>query len=388
MGKRNRFRLGLVGVLASALLLSGCVTMRSEITIKSDGSGTQTVILAMSKEMTDLAAQGNQTGDQSAPAQSKDPLADAQSQFKTLSDKVPGATFEPYKDATGKSGFKVVLPFQNLEELSKLQLSDKPSDSMDQITFTKSGNLVTLKMNVNTGDMAAKASGDEAAATKTPQEEAMQAQMMAAMGMDISYAIAPPGKILDWSPKEKVTYDAAKNKLIWVGDLNNKPLMLTVKWDNSRKPEKINVPPAATTTELASQEAPTAEATTTDTGTSLSTASTATLDTVTQYADAMMSQDQAALEALLAGAQTSEHPLRQNLPDMFKAGDLSVVYLSTVADAKMGVAEWQAQWTNADGNSQTLSGMDVLTFDSAGKIATLKTYVDPTEFTALQGTGQ
>ncbi len=135
MRRKNRIGLGLLGVaLAGMLLLSGCFTMHSEIAINSDGSGTQTVILAVSKEMMALASQnGESTSESGAPAENQDPLADAQAELKTLSDKIPGASFEPYKDAAGKEGFKVVLPFSSLDELAKLQLGDKPDDSMDRL---------------------------------------------------------------------------------------------------------------------------------------------------------------------------------------------------------------------------------------------------------------
>ena len=400
MKNRPRFTLSLLGVaIAGMLLLSGCITMHSDITIKADGSGTQSIIVAMSKEMTALGDQGNQ-GQTGTPTAKKDPLADARSGFKTLSDEVPGATFAPYTDDAGQSGFEVVLPFKSLDELVKLQVRDKPSD-MDVITFTKSGTVITLKMDVNTSSMAGKVSPDEpAAATKTPQEQAMQAQMMTAMGMDVSYSLALPGKILDWAPKENVTYDPVTNKLLWAADLS-KPLNISVKWDNSKKPEKIDVPAAAaateaatpdtTMTEAATPEA-TAEATTTDmeAGTPTPASSSAvgsavTLETLTQYTQAMMAQDQAALKALTTGGKAIGHPLRTKIPDMFKADDLSIVYTATFADAKMGGAQWQAQWTK-DGNGQTLAGLDVLTFDGEGKIKSIRSYVDPTGFSALTST--
>ncbi len=254
-------------------------------------------------------------------------------------------------------------------------------------------------MNVNTSDMASKASGEQApaAATKTPEEAAMEAQMMAAMGMDVSYAIAVPGKILDWSPKEKVTYDAATNKLIWAADLGSKPLAIMIQWDNAAGPQAVDVPPAATTLETPSlgmtipeitlPEITATETTATETGAGASFAmsSTSPLSTLNRYTEAMMmGQDPASLAALTTDGEVPAHPLRQGLPSMFAADDLSMVYLSTVADDEKGVAEWQAQWTGKDGSTRSLSGMDVVTFDSEGKIAGLKSYVDPTEFAVLQ----
>ena len=97
--------------------------------------------------------------------------------------------------------------------------------------------------------------------------------------------------------------------------------------------------------------------------------------------------DETALAALTADGQAIQHPLREKLPDMFAASDLSLVYVSTFGDSKMGAAEWQAQWSK-DGNTQNLSGMDVLIFDSTGKITAIRSYVDPIEFAALQGAAQ
>ena len=78
------------------------------------------------------------------------------------------------------------------------------------------------------------------------QDKAMATQMMAAMGLEMSYSIALPGKILEYSPTEGATYNADKNEITWKLDLATMTSpSIMVKWDNSQAPAAIEAPAAA-----------------------------------------------------------------------------------------------------------------------------------------------
>ena len=53
------------------------------------------------------------------------------------------------------------------------------------------------------------------------------------------------------------------------------------------------------------------------------------------------------------------------------------------ASETRAAAEWTGTWT-VDGNTYTLAGVDVLTFDIDGKVTTIKAFVLPSEFVAVQ----
>ena len=85
MKGRRKLTLGLITVvLAGALLLSGCVTIRSEMVVNPDLSGTRTIIMAMDQSMMDMMAE--EGGDV------EDPFADIEAEFSDVS----GAVVEPY----------------------------------------------------------------------------------------------------------------------------------------------------------------------------------------------------------------------------------------------------------------------------------------------------
>jgi hypothetical protein len=387
MRSKSRFALGLIAiVVVGAVLLSGCLTIRSETVIQSDGSGSRTIVMAIDKSMMALAQQGAQ-GSGTPTANSQDPFAD----IKTSAGKISGATVDKYTDASGNEGVKVTIPFKTLDDLKTQQFGDK-GQSMDKITYTKSGSVVTLNVVINSDQVtsgAANASGSgtsgaSPSATKSPEEKAMAKQMVAAMGIDFSYALALPGKILDWQPKNIATYDPATNKILWTLDLTaDKQPDIMVKWDNSQKPAPISAPavaaaPAAPSLPAALLALPTLPAMS---GVTVSQPSSASLDAVKAYAEALMNGDQAAYSALFANGKPLNHPLADRYPKVFGA-DLKVTYNTMVADPQTGVAQWTAERT-VNGKLYTVTGVDILTLDDSGKITAIQAYVDPTQFNAL-----
>ena len=372
-GKRG-ITFGLLAVvLAGVLLLSGCVTIRSEMVVNPDLSGYRSVILAMDKSMMDMMASEGE-----ADAEPQDPFADIQGEFED----VPGATVEPYVDSkSGNEGVKITMPFKDLNELTTQKFSEG-DDGLDTVTWSNDGSVYTLNFAVNTGEIAAagaQGSGEDAEAM-TPEEQAMQTQMMAAMGMELSYSIALPGKILDYSPKEGAAYDATNNSLVWTLDLS-KPQAdnIVVKWDNSAAPA---VPSgAAVVDEMPAVTAPT------DTTMPSDTAMPAAASMVTQvqaYADANMNGDMAAYLALTADGEMIPHPLSSEAPELFATVNPDQVAFGDVfAGDTMGAAEWTGTWT-LDGTAYTLNGIDVLTFDANGKISAIQSFVAPAEVKALR----
>ena len=359
-GKR-KVTLGLITVvLAGALLLSGCVAYRSEMTVNPDLSGTRTIIMAMDQSVLDVASE--ETGEEVGV---EDMLAAWQAEFSD----VPGAVVEPYTDpATGNQGAKASIPFTDLDDLANQPWNDD-EDDMYMVTWSQEGNVYTLNFAANS-ELVTVAQGGEPEDMYPEDQEMMEmmATMMAAKGLKISYSIALPGAILDYAPKEGATHDAANNAILWELDLTDPGAAsdIMVKWDNSAGPAPVAAPvaePPAGGVAVAAPKTMAAE--------------------VQAYADAITNQDRDAYVALMAGGQMLAHPLMSDFPDLFQATNYKIVYNTVFADATMGTARWTGTWT-VDGNTYTLAGVDVLTFDIDGKITAIKAFVLPSEFVALQ----
>jgi hypothetical protein len=278
------------------------------------------------------------------------------------------------------------IPFKSLDDLKGQQLGGK-GQTVDTITTSKAGNVITLGVTVNTDQISAGAStaaGLSAYATPSASDQALAAQLMSSLGVEAVYAIAVPGKILDWSPKASAGYDPGTNKVLWNVDLSsgsNPNLM--VKWDNSQKPQPIQAPPVPPAP--VGPAAPVAPAIPGAPSTGLTNpAANVGLDTLQRYAQAQASGDQATYGALFVGGKALSHPLTQKYPKLFSAQDIKLTYSTLIADNGAGTAQWTAQWT-ANGKPQTLTGVDVLTFDNSGKITAIQSFVDPGQFVSLQG---
>jgi hypothetical protein len=380
MKKTPRLILSLItAALAGALLLSGCMTVNSETNIKSDGSGSRSIILAVDPNMLGLASQQGAVFGQ-GPQGPFGPVTSAVS-------KIPGAKIEPYKDAgTGQQGIKMSIPFKSLDDLKSQQLGGK-GQAVDTIVSSKAGNVITLSVTVNTDQIsvaASSAAGVSAYTTPSPSDQAMAAQMMSSLGVQVIYAIAVPGKILDWQPKANAGYDPGINKITWNVDLTSGTIPnLMVKWDNSQKPQPIQAPAVPAVSAGPAAAVPPMIPGAPSIGTS-STGSSIGLNTLQKYAMAQSSGDQATYGALFVGGKALSHPLTQKYPKLFSAQDIKVTYSTLIADNQSGMAQWTAQWT-ANGKPQTLTGVDVLGFDANGKIAGIQSFVDPGQFLTLQG---
>ena len=369
MSSKWRTTLGVVSIaVVMVVVLSACVTIRSDTKINSDLSGTRSIIMTINKSLMAMA-QGTPTAGGSQTEAPKDPFAEV---TKDVS-QIPGATVEKYVDtATGNEGVKISIPFKNLDDLSSQQLGKDKTSQMDTITWSQDGNVYTLNLAVNTGSVAAGAQGGSGdAANPTPQsaqDKAMAKAMMASMGFEMSYSIALPGKILDYEPKAGATYDAATNSILWKLDLANAaPLTdIMVKWDNSQPAGPVSAP-AAPSGPGAGGPAMTATM----------------LDQVQKYAQALSTQDEAGYTALMAGGQLILPPLMGNYPEIFNSADFKLNFTSTFADGKTGAAEWTG--TRAvNGKTYNLAGVDILLFDPNGKITAIRTYVNPADFAAMQ----
>ena len=360
MKTKKHISFGLLAVvLVGVLLLSGCVTIKSDLVINPDLSGTRSVIMAMDKSM--MQSMSQQAGGTGGAGEAQDPFADMKSEFSG----VPGAVVEPYTDETGtKEGVKITLPFKDLNELTTQKFSSDPEDSLDTITWSQEGNVYTLNFAVNTSGVAAGAQGGDAA-TMSEQDKAAATQMLSSMGFEISYSIALPGKILDYAPKEGATYDAAKNAVVWTLDLAAAAAPnIMVKWDNGQAAAPIDAP--AVRQPAVGGLAP----------------KTMTAETQA-YADAITNQNRDAYVALMAGGQMLPHPLMTDSPEVFQSASYKITYNTVFAGETMGAAEWTGVWT-VNGTTYTLDGIDVLTFDGNGKITALKSFVVPSQLMALR----
>ncbi len=212
----------------------------------------------------------------------------------------------------------------------------------------------------------------------------MARQMIAAMGMSFSYGLSLPGKILDWGPKDTATYDEAANKIVWNLDMTaQKQPDIMVKWDNSQKPAPISAPKAqASAAGPAGPAMPALPTLPAMTNVTVSQPTSAAQETLQKYAEAQTNGDQAAYNALFAGGQGISHPLADQYPNVFGASDLKVTYGAMVANAQTGMAVWTAQRT-VNGQTLSVNGVDVLTFDANGEITDIRSFVDPAQFDAL-----
>ncbi len=377
--KKLRFALGLSTIaVAGALLLSGCMTVNSDTNIKQDGSGSRTITLAVDPNMLALAMQEGAVTGQGPQG----PFA----QITAAVAQIPGARIQPYSDAvSGQQGIKMSIPFKSLADLESQQLGGK-GQTLDTVTTARAGNVITLGVTINTDQIsvaASAAAGVSAYATPSPSDQAMAAQMMSSLGVQVAYAIAVPGKILDWQPRANAGYDAGTNKIVWNVDLSTGAVPhLLVEWDNSQKPQPIDAPPAPLAP--SGPSAPAMPAIPGASGNLVTLPGNLGLETLQRYTDAQASGDQAAYSALFSAGKALSHPLTQKYPKLFSAQDIKVTYANLIADNQAGSAEWTAQWTD-NGKPQTLTGVDVLTFDTSGKITAIQSFVDPGQFLSLQG---
>ncbi len=247
-------RLLLVTMLVAALFLAGCITLKIENDIRPDGGGTKSQIIAVDVEAIEGFAQS--MGMTPEPgAEEENPLEDSFGELEQKAAAVPGATVEEYRDpVTGREGVKVVVPFANLDELVALS-STELFGNVDAIRFQQSGSSTTMNITVSTSDLSDEVSesageGGPEEATPSPEEKAMQQQMLQMMDIDFTYSVIVPGAIADYDPKDSATVEG--NKITWdlsqaLLEIEADSLALMVQWESGGAPPPPPAPPAEAT---------------------------------------------------------------------------------------------------------------------------------------------
>jgi len=236
-------KLFLVTMLLAALFLAGCITLKIENDIRPDGSGTKSQIIAMDMEAMEGFVQSMGVTPEPG-AEEENPLQDSFGELEQRAATVPGATVEEYRDpATGREGIKVTAPFANLDELVALS-STELFGSVDAISLQQSGSSTVMNITVSTSDLSAEVSesageGGEEEATPSPEDKAMQQQMLQMMDIEFTYSVIVPGVIADYDPQDSATVEG--NKITW--DLSQALLeteadsiALMVQWEAGAPP--------------------------------------------------------------------------------------------------------------------------------------------------------
>jgi len=250
---RMKKRLFLVTMLVAVLFLAGCITLKIENDIRPDGSGTKSQIIAVDMEAIEGFMQSMDVTPEPG-AEEENPLEDSFGEMEQKAATVPGATVEEYRDpVTGREGIKVTAPFANLDELVALS-STELFGHVDAISFQESGSSTAMNITVSTGDLSEEVSesageGGEEEATPSPEEKAMQQQMLQMMDIEFTYSVIVPGVIGDYDPKDSATVEG--NKITW--DLSQALLeteaasvALMVQWEGGGAPPPPAPPAEAT----------------------------------------------------------------------------------------------------------------------------------------------
>jgi hypothetical protein len=240
-----------VTMLVAALFLAGCITLKIENDIRPDESGTKSQIIAVDMEAIEGFAQSMGVTPEPG-AEEENPLEDSFGELEQKAAAVPGATVEEYKDpVTGREGVKVAVPFANLDELVALS-STELFGNVDAIRFQQSGSSTIMNITVSTGDLSEEVSESAAEsgaeeATPSPEDKAMQQQMLQMMDIDFTYSVIVPGAIADYDPKDSATVEG--NKITWdlsqaLLEIEADSLALMVRWESGGVPP---APPAEAT---------------------------------------------------------------------------------------------------------------------------------------------
>ncbi|MBC7251643.1 MAG: hypothetical protein H5T62_15360 [Anaerolineae bacterium] len=221
-------KVGLIIVLASALVLAGCVTLEIHNDIHPDGRGFKILIVGMDQE----ALQSLQEMSGTPEPEQADLFADTCEQAK----EIPGAKCEPYQE-DNISGVKITAPFANLDELAAL--SDYELFSADEISYEQNGSVFTIHFTVKTGEvseeLASESGGMEGMESDEEMEE-MARQMLELMDIKLLYRATVPGRILAYTPQDNATVE--QNTITWEVDLLSEESSqeFTVQYDTSQPP--------------------------------------------------------------------------------------------------------------------------------------------------------
>ena len=239
-------------MLFAALFLAGCITLKIETDIRPDGSGTKSQIIAVDVEAVEGFAQSMGVTPEPG-AEEENPLEDSFKELEQKAATVPGSVVEEYKDpATGREGIKATAPFANLDELVALS-STELFGNVDAISFQQSGSSTMMNITVSTSDLSeevesAGEGGEEA--TPSPEEKAMQQQMLQMMNIEFTYSVIVPGVVVTYNPQDSATVEGSK--ITW--DLSQAlleteadSLDLMVQWEGGSAPPPPSAPPAEIT---------------------------------------------------------------------------------------------------------------------------------------------
>jgi hypothetical protein len=247
---KKRLFLGII--LFAALFLAGCITLKVETDIRPDGSGTKSQIIAVDVEAVEGFAQSMGVTPEPG-AEEESPLEDSFKELEQKAATVPGAIVEEYKDpATGREGIKATAPFANLDELVALS-STELFGNVDAISFQQSGSSTMMNITISTSDLSeevesAGEGGEEA--TPSPEEKAMQQQMLQMMNIEFTYSVIVPGVVVTYNPQDsaslegsKITWDLSRALLETEAD----SVDLMVQWEGGSAPPPPPAPPAEIT---------------------------------------------------------------------------------------------------------------------------------------------
>jgi hypothetical protein len=202
----------LIAVLLSALLTSGCITIRIETKINKDGSGTKSFVLALDKSVMGMM----ESMTEESGASTDDIWAAATEGAGSIN----GATVEEFSDDDSE-GIKVSVPFGSLEELEALSGSDA-FEGMDTVKVSRDGDITTLNATVSVGDVTSglgEAGG-----------ESLEGFDMGDIDLEYSYAIEIEGNIIEYAPKEIATVDGSK--VTWdLTSASTDTVELMLKWE-------------------------------------------------------------------------------------------------------------------------------------------------------------
>lgn len=194
-----------------ALLLSGCITLRLETKINKDDSGEKAFIFALDKSVMSMMESMAQESD----AEMDDIWAEARANANDIA----GAKIEDYK-TDDVEGIKIIVPFDNLEELEALN-SSEIFEGTDVVSVRQDGNTRELEATIQIGDIM---SGlDEAGAGELGGFDPSD------LDIEYIYVIDVQGKVLEYSPQNIAKIEGSK--VTWdLSQASGDTVTLRIKW--------------------------------------------------------------------------------------------------------------------------------------------------------------
>ena len=195
-----------------ALLLSGCITLRLETKINKDGSGEKAFIFALDKSVMSMM--------ESMAEESGAEMDDIWAEARANANDIAGAKVEDYK-TDDVEGIKVIVPFDNLEELEALN-SSEIFEGTDVVSVRQDGNARELEATIQVGDIM---SGlGEAGAGELGDFDPSD------LDIEYVYVIDVQGKVLEYSPQDIA--EIKGSKVTWdLSQASGDTVTLQIKWE-------------------------------------------------------------------------------------------------------------------------------------------------------------